>query len=80
VYWANNHTIGRAKLDGTGVNQRFITGADSPDALAIDSKRVYWANFGSGTIGRTNLNATGVNQRFLIAHSHPGGVAIASGR
>ena len=32
VYWANNGTdsIGRANLDGTGVNQSFITGAGHP--------------------------------------------------
>jgi hypothetical protein len=33
IYWANSNgsTIGRADLNGTGVNQRFITGADVPD-------------------------------------------------
>jgi len=32
VYWTNidANTIGRANLDGTGANQRFITTASSP--------------------------------------------------
>jgi hypothetical protein len=29
-------TIGRANLDSTGVNQGFITGAASPDGVALD--------------------------------------------
>jgi virginiamycin B lyase len=81
IYWASdNNTIGRVNLNGTGVNQPFITGASGPVGVAVNSKYVYWANNATGTIGRANLNGTGVNQRFLITHSHLGGVAIASGR
>ena len=38
VYWANFglNTIGRANLDGTGIDQSFITGADFPFAVAVD--------------------------------------------
>jgi hypothetical protein len=28
-------TIGRSNLDGTGVNQNFITGASGPDGIAV---------------------------------------------
>ena len=38
------NTIGRANLDGTGVNQSFITGASSPHGVAVDGGHVYWAN------------------------------------
>src|ERR1019366_7071675 len=53
IYWGDSgsSTIGRADLNGAGVNQRFITGADMPDALTVDSRYVYWANWGNGTIG-----------------------------
>ena len=37
VYWANEgtNTIGRANLDGTGVDESFITGASTPFAVAV---------------------------------------------
>ncbi len=76
VYWANldTNTIARANLDGTGVNQRFITGASSPVGVALDAAHVYWAN--NGTIARANLDGTGVNQRFITGASSPEGVAV----
>ena len=48
IYWANfgrhanfgtivTTTIGRANLDGSGLDENFITGADSPDGVAVDS-------------------------------------------
>jgi len=43
IYWGNQHnptmdgtTIGRANLDGTGVNQRFITDGTDPCGFAFD--------------------------------------------
>ena len=38
VYWTDQatDTIARANLDGTGVNQSFITGAGAPDGVAVD--------------------------------------------
>ncbi|HEY1635398.1 MAG TPA: hypothetical protein VGF64_11615 [Acidimicrobiales bacterium] len=37
IYWTqpNDNRIGQANLDGTGVNQTFITGADDPDGVAV---------------------------------------------
>ena len=41
IYWGNlgasgkGTTIGRAKLDGTGVNASFIKGASSPCGVAV---------------------------------------------
>jgi hypothetical protein len=39
LYWANagDGTIGRANLDGTGVNQSFIGGATGPCGVAVDA-------------------------------------------
>ena len=37
-------TIGRASLHATGVDQSFITGGGSPDAVSVDAGHVYWAN------------------------------------
>lgn len=50
VYWTNNSsgTIGRANLDGTGVNQSFITGAYVvPGSLAL------WQRF-DAAVGQLN--------------------------
>ena len=65
VYWANDQTgaIGRANLDGTGVNQSFIGGvgpggAFGPNDVEVDSEYVYWANYGTSTIGRASLSGT----------------------
>jgi hypothetical protein len=39
IYWANASPseIGRANLDGSGVNESFITGASSPLGVAVSS-------------------------------------------
>jgi len=71
IYWTNNNfgppsTIGRANLDGTGVNQNFIMFV-AGQGVAVDSGHIYWTNAGVGvnTIGRANLDGTGVNQSFI---------------
>ena len=83
VYWANQDgtSIGRAKLNGTGVDDNFITGLTSPRGIATDSKYIYWMQ-GDATdamIGRANLNGTGVDPGF-IPHQpgmdSGGGIAI----
>src|SRR5215470_7636360 len=45
VYWTNGSagTIGRADLDGTGIDQNFITGVSGATGLAVDAAHVYWA-------------------------------------
>ncbi len=88
LYWANTGgpdtadgggTIGRARLDGTGVDLKFITGASFPTGLAIDSRYIYWTSWGNagaaaghhppfspgGAIGRARLDGTGVNRKFI---------------
>jgi virginiamycin B lyase len=83
LYWANIRgpaPIGRARLDGTDVNQKFITGAAAPGMIAVSSGYLYWANWGSGTIGHARLNGTGVSQGFLSVHGHPRGVAVVDPR
>ena len=83
VYWASASTnsIGRANLDGTGVNPSFITGANGPTGLAVDAAHVYWANTGAAPafdsrIGRANIDGTGADQDFITATSQPTGVAV----
>jgi virginiamycin B lyase len=72
VYWTNSGSnftgpIGRANLDGTGVNRSFIR-ADNAQGVAVDGAHIYWANldtYNGSSIGRANLDGTGVNQSFI---------------
>jgi len=76
IYWANisSNSIGEANLDGTGVNQSFITGANGPSDIVVFGQHLYWANAtggctesGScnGSIGEANLDGTGLNENFI---------------
>jgi hypothetical protein len=70
VYWADGapgSSIGRAKLNGTGVNNGFIGGLNDPSSVAIDSKYIYWTQGSAGTssIGRANLDGSGANPSFI---------------
>jgi hypothetical protein len=83
VYWVDVDagTIGRANLDGTGVDQRFIAVVEPPFAVAVDAAHVYWTNYaagtiGAGTIGRANLDGTGVDRSFITGAHGPSGVAV----
>jgi virginiamycin B lyase len=85
VYWTHydpDHPdagrIGRANLDGTGVDRSFIAGAYAPHAIAVDAAHVYWTNnaFPRATIGRANLDGTGVDQSFIGGLLSPAGIAV----
>jgi hypothetical protein len=82
VYWTNSSpgsSLGRAKINGSGVNDNFIAGLSNPNGVAVDSKFVYWAETGANRIGRANLDGTSVNQNFITSGvTSPLGVAITS--
>jgi virginiamycin B lyase len=74
IYWANDFNIGRARLNGTDVNQNFIAVPDGPSgvsALAVTSRHIYWTDETAGNIGRANLDGTDVNQTFITGASFP---------
>ena len=74
-------TIGRANLDGSGIDQNFITGANEPSGMAVDAAHLYWANGGFNAIGRANLDGSGIDQTFIMADNGPEAVAVdARGR
>jgi hypothetical protein len=82
LYWANwGGTIGRANLDGTGVNQSFISTGGNPVSVVASGNYIYWTDYqsGAGAIGRANLDGTGVNQSFISGLSNPWGMAISGG-
>jgi hypothetical protein len=69
VYWSNQGqtTIGRAKINGAGANNSFLTGLTDLHGVAIDSKYIYWAqgNGATSTIGRANLDGSSPNPSFI---------------
>jgi hypothetical protein len=78
VYWTESFgdTIGRANLDGTGVDKRFITGARNPSGVTVDGGHLYWTQSNTNTIGRANLDGTGVDPSFITSAEDPSGVAV----
>jgi hypothetical protein len=81
VYWANDNqtSIGRAKVNGAGANNNFITGVDGVHGVAVDSRFIYWTRLSSGTssIGRANLDGSGVNHQFIATNvTSPVGIAV----
>jgi virginiamycin B lyase len=84
IYWANGatNTIGRANLDGSGVNNSFVAGAMSPCGVAVDAGYVYWAQStsGPGGVGRASLSTQGAQNSFVIGKDPlPCGVAVDAG-
>jgi hypothetical protein len=80
IYWTSANggtatTIARAKLDGSNVDQTFITGAQNPCGVAVDSAHIYWAGDVGSSIGRANLDGSGVNQNFIATGGGVCGVA-----
>jgi len=82
IYWtASNNTIARAGLDGTGIEQNFIS-MESDGSLyhgiAIDAASIYWTG-DNGSIGRANLDGSGADSGFITGASHPQSVAVGGG-
>jgi len=85
IYWSNasGNTIGRAYLDGTDVDQSFISGASGPSSVLVHGQYIYWGNATgctqdgacSGSIGRAHLDGTDVDEHFIAADT-PYGLAV----
>jgi len=82
VYWANGtptNSIGRAKVNGTGLNDSLISGLNNPMGVAVDSNHVYWTDTGANRIGRANLDGSGVNLNFITTGVvSPQGIAVTA--
>jgi sugar lactone lactonase YvrE len=88
IYWVNHDTagsIGRALLNGTGVNQNFVpneSGSGSNDinyatGIAVTSSYIYWADTNQNSIARADTTTgTGV-QQFITGLDVPRGVVIS---
>jgi hypothetical protein len=78
IYWTDGGVgIGRASLDGSAVNENFLTGIQ-PVTVAVDANYIYWANQNAGvySIGRANLNGTAPNASFIKLSAPAGRLAL----
>jgi hypothetical protein len=73
IYWTDfsTNSITRASLDGTYVDENFISGASAGSivGLAADADHIYWPSIVGGstwTISRANLDGTEVDPFFII--------------
>jgi hypothetical protein len=84
LYWTNtwSGSIGRANVDGSGVNQNFITGLIEPSGVDVEGSFIYWSSFnaavGASSIGRANVNGTGVNTSFIAGGTGTVGIEATS--
>ncbi len=76
VYWADGNDIGRANLDGSGVNDAFIAGAGASTGVAVDGSHIYWGD--GGAIARANLDGSDPQQTFITTDTSPFAAAIAT--
>ncbi len=76
VYWADGNDIGRANLDGSGVNDAFIAGAGASSGVAVDGSHIYWGD--GGAIARADLDGSDAQQTFITTDTGPFVAAIAT--
>lgn len=77
IYWTTHRgdTIGRANLNGSNVDDSFITGANFACGLLVKGNYIYWGNAANGSIGRAKLNGTDINQSFITGVGDACGLA-----
>jgi len=82
IYWTDpgSATIGRANLDGTGVNQSFIVKPSftviEPRGVAVDGTYIYWTDPSMRSFGRANLDGTDMNPTFFTAGNSANDIAV----
>jgi len=71
-------SIGRANLDGTGVNSSFIplASAAGPVDLAVDGQHIYWIEKSDDSVGRANLDGSDPDPRFITGLGYLTGLAV----
>ena len=67
----SGYAIGRADLDGSHSELRFVNASNVLDGVAVDARYVFWSNDGEHVIGRANLDGTNVQQRCIDAQTTP---------
>lgn len=75
VYWTNGDTgtIGRANLDGTGVDRRLIAGAPVPGGVAVDALRSF-------SLGKVKENKRKGTAKLTVKVPGPGELELAKNK
>lgn len=77
IYWANGEQIGRANIDGSNANPRFLFhGLGQVCGVAVDATHIYWADRQNNVIGRADLDGSNSNPWFIEGADSPCGVAV----
>jgi hypothetical protein len=80
IYWVSSfaHLIGRANIDGSGVEKTFIGGLADPSDVKVNAQHVYWSDFVGG-VGRANLDGSNPNPNFITGATGLCGLALDGG-
>jgi hypothetical protein len=74
-----SNAIGRAKLNGTAVDQNFIP-TRHPVSVVSDAGYIYWATLSplgdTDAVGRANLDGTGIDEQLISGLEHIVDVAV----
>src|SRR4051812_6063426 len=67
VYWtaASDGSIGRANVDGSSPDARFLTTVRAQNGVAVDDHFIYWSNPLGSAIGRASIDGGNANQVFI---------------
>jgi hypothetical protein len=65
------YAIGRANLNGSNVESRFIVASNVLDGVAVNARYIFWSNKGEHLIGRANIDGSDVSQRCINAQTRP---------
>jgi hypothetical protein len=77
IYWASEHAIGRANLDGSDVEPDFLPLVGSHlNGIAVGDGHIYWTARETHDIGRADLDGRHVNPRFITALGFAAGPAV----
>ena len=78
IFWTDptNGTIGRASIDGAGLEPNLVTGLNEPCGVTTDGTWIYWATTGDGNIGRARLDGSQANPSFITGGGAPCGPSI----
>jgi virginiamycin B lyase len=81
LYWTNNGTnaIGKSNINGTGINQSFITeDTEGPAAIAVSGPYIYRANINKDAIIRETREGTERDESFITGAENPVSIAVNS--
>jgi hypothetical protein len=80
IYWGGfGDVIGKGKVDGTEVEDDFVSGIESPCGLAITDSYLYWSEgTQDGGIGRVGLDGSNISRGLVAGLDYSCGMAADS--